>query len=273
MGNHETVDGLDKFDTTIVVKCPAVEAEALNKHEVFISQAEVAVVKQSSFLYNKGVRSYTLTKPSLLRYNLNLPLTEDRTIANIYSAQSEIGRHITGSDDTELIEHVLTADPDSCLEGSISFSLYSHSKAFRETALRLYRQSKLKMEGALKPVQEAQLLFESGIPWTALSPKEQVQFEKSIRIIGLMLRDDVSNITWRFSSKMPVSQLGCVASMSGETALISTEVFSIGFNMLVGTMYEEAVHIKKGYIDNSRGMQNFLLNELVRYGVDAHETN
>lgn len=94
-------------------------------------------------VYYRGQRAHDLPekKPSLFTYNIigKLELTEDRTIKNGYSMNSEIAKAVAMSDNAEMIRKVLTA-PDGTLEKELDFS-YSYVEP-SETFKEVVRQNK-----------------------------------------------------------------------------------------------------------------------------------
>ena len=50
------------------------------------------------------------------------------------------------------------------------------------------------------------------------------------------------------------------------TIYISERVFHMGTKMLTGTLYEEYTHLKHGYMDCTRDMQNYLIDTIMSLG-------
>ena len=87
-------------------------------------------------MYYRGVRARKLEKRSLFRYDVleHLTLTEDRTIANTWSADGEVRRALLGRvEDEGILGAVVTARDNESYESKLSFDSdeYAHvSRAF-----------------------------------------------------------------------------------------------------------------------------------------------
>ena len=69
---------------------------------------------------------------------------------------------------------------------------------------------------------------------------------------------DLSKVT--FVLELPESKLG-LYDLEDEHIYISRSLFEGGMPRLVGTLYEEWLHMTKDYDDNSREMQNALVDK------------
>ena len=97
-----------------------------------------ALPGESKSLYYRSLKVHALDKPSVMTWNIlsEARLTEDRTLASIYTTQFVIATHVVMSDDEELIEAVVTADKDHW-EHDIEFpSWVSPSAAFKRFMAR-----------------------------------------------------------------------------------------------------------------------------------------
>jgi hypothetical protein len=106
--------------TTIVVVWSDLDAAFKNKNEIFIdgdapiltssSKVEVIDMPASHFFY-RGIRAHKLNKPSRATYNIlaEQQLTEDRTLANVYSAKSLIRQLWLQETNPFILETLLSA--------------------------------------------------------------------------------------------------------------------------------------------------------------------
>lgn len=130
--------------TQIVVDLEAFDLAYANRDEIFLPQAQrtgtgVQVVKgNSEFIYWRGLRVYKPSKPTRFTYNflVMLRLTEDRTLAAEYYANSALAEHVIKSEDESFIESIVTCG-DGFWESGLDYPAYmSPSRAFHNVMLR-----------------------------------------------------------------------------------------------------------------------------------------
>lgn len=121
----------ERFQTFLPTEQDGLQVAAENSYAT-------AYDKASKYLYYRGMRVFTLPKPSLFTYNVKtqLELTEDRTLAKVHLANYYIERLILGSDNKEFIKKVLRAQPPD-FESTLNFSYESSkpSDTFRRAAI------------------------------------------------------------------------------------------------------------------------------------------
>ncbi|MGA0608868.1 hypothetical protein [Caldimonas sp. KR1-144] len=220
------------------------------------------------FFY-RGVRVQTFPKSGLFTYNEtgHLELTEDRTVKHQWMPAHRIATALLRSDDEEILRTVLTAREDT-LEGVLDFDgwsvepsptflkvvgdLTAHKvSGINATALRVWKthtKSEIKpREITLTPVQrkslERAITFCEGCGWPVSAYPIKVVEALGDGVLGL--------------------------AESG-TIFVSERVFEIGgTKQLAATLIEEFLHLRHGWKDCTRELQNYLFEKVVSLGEEV----
>lgn len=250
--------------TYVCVHGAEIEAVHHERHKYFLSgtpihsDVDVEVYEgRSDCVYYRGIRAMELERPSLFTYNLlsERELTEDRTIKSEWSAKVDIALQWQASDH-DSVRDVLLA-PDGTYEHSFAFSEhYNVSEAF----LRCCEQYATDLARLNR---SAAAVYEKKRPATTFASKTLNDADAamldsavcSLRAAGIELKHHI----------VVVEHLGngVLGAARNDTILISYECFMRGDRTLIGTIYEEHVHLTYGHDDCSREMQNHLLDRLV----------
>lgn len=105
--------------TTFEFECPNMTDAYNNRHEIFIAEGKEIVFEtddftaykgKSMFFYYRGVRAYSLQKPTAYTYSFkNIELTEDRTIKSEWNARYQLssyfGREATAVQINHMLDH------------------------------------------------------------------------------------------------------------------------------------------------------------------------
>lgn len=216
----------------------------------------------NNFAYYRGVRALQLQQSSMLTYSVlsDLEITEDRTVKNGYQLHNAVAREIVKSEDRELLERVLTADSDS-FEGRLDLDIWqTPSEIFlrtleeitfrrcgNSTALRLYKKHRKRVlepdRTPLNRIEEIQLR-------RALDFCEGMNYP--IQDYPIVVTADLEDLVWGRAYE------GCI--------YINRSAFQAGTKIVAGTLIEEYLHLKHDLRDESRELQNHLLNALVSQG-------
>jgi hypothetical protein len=225
----------------------------------FIATKEVEVFKgKSQWIYYRGVRVHKLRTPSIYTYNLlkEQELTEDRTLKSEWNATFTLSTILPSIQNTEFCETFL--DPEvKKYENSLSLSYCgAPSKEFLN-ALRLF-SSNAKLGQDAKEMLSKFTLPEDELTIT-LTEKQCREVEEACRMLHVLncyiLREEII-----FVDNLGAGVLGCVRD---RRIYISRQCLSNGKDFLAITLYEEWVHLKMGYLDESRGMQQFLFDKIL----------
>ena len=219
----------------------------------------------SHFVFYRGVRAYRLDQPTQFTYNIQkkVDLTEDRTIKYSWGITAAIRRGLCESVETQVIKKAVTA-PKGTFEHQLDFEGVEPSKPFLSIVSELARNFDSSLSrSALKASQVwiMDQLHDQATPM-ALSELERTRLEKAATFcerLGFAVRE------------YPI----IVSEFLGEEVLgrahegkiyISKRTLMMGTKMLAGTLIEEFIHLRHSLYDETRTMQNFLMDTIVSLG-------
>lgn len=260
--------------TVIEVRCPelmeAFEKRTAfmldpNQKPLFVTQGMEVYPGRSNGIYYRGVLIGQTDLDHDLTYNLTsyVELTEDRTMKHQYIFDYAVaGAWLrAGEQQKHLLRTVITSERDS-FEGKLPWGSCPSepSESFLDTV------GELRREGAVV-LDRVRDLFDkykpqSGDPEEAeLTPQERRMLDRAVHTIRKSLGYDVARY-----KIIPCRSLG-----SGTFGLahrgrifISKRAFEAGQVWVTGTLLEEFGHLALSWRDESRDMQNSLLNLLAR---------
>lgn len=235
-------------------------SEPLEKHEaVWIHPGK------SEFVYYRGVRAYRLDTPSEYTYDIQrkVDLTEDRTIKHPWDINHAVRQGLCKSSDAKLVTKVVTA-PKGTFEQAFDFSGVEPSKEFLGVVSELTRNFDSRLNRSAQ--QAAQIWIMDQLHDTATAMKlndvDQARLDKACRFcesLGFAVRE------------YPI----IVSEFLGEEVLgraydgkiyISKRTLMMGTKMLAGTLFEEFIHLRHQLYDETRTMQNFLVDTIMSLG-------
>lgn len=232
-----------------------------------VGTIEVHTRPSQSFFY-RGIKVMELQKPALYTYNqtAKLELTEDRTAKDPYQVLYAIAREILAHGEKPMLEKVLIAD-DKCIEHHFDFHGWTSVEPSRDffatvntiqrhsvtkinhTALRLWRE---KGGGFVEPrrINPTNIQFET--------LQKAIGFcEKS----GFMLRDEYPIFIVETLGEGSVLAL---ADRGSKQIFLTETLFNQdGTKGVARALIEEYLHLKFGFTDCSREMQNYLFAKMV----------
>jgi hypothetical protein len=255
--------------TLITVECPQIEEAHLDQIEYFLSsppryEAEEvnihAQVGEGKTIFYRGVRVGQYKVPGLFTYNFTsaVRLTEDRTILVPSEVERSLIRGWAHCTDGEMITKMLNA-PEGTMEYSLNFGdCHSASQVFLDIAEAIV---KAPGRNANKTLRSLLVRTRNYAPWEWVDPSV-VQAKQLMRAeqFCLDMGYDTVDVTIRIVKNLGFQILGTVHR--GQIYL-SDQVFGMGTKMVAGTLLEEMIHIKHGFDDQSREMQNFLVDKIV----------
>lgn len=218
--------------------------------------------RHNPYGYFRGVRVIRLEKAGAMTYNVlsGLDLTEDRTAKNIYQFYGAIRDAVIKSDDSVFIAEFLQAPSDS-LEASIDLDTWmTPSEAFLQTletigfarcanrsAISLYKRHRKKTLSPdvtpLNRIEEMQLA-------SAIEFCEWARYP--VRDYEIVVTAGLDDNTWGLAYEGRI--------------YINRSAFAMGTKVVAGTLIEEYIHLRHKLRDESREIQNHLLNALVGMG-------
>lgn len=262
--------------TRIIVRGDDFESVFANGHLYILADEPQQVIGMTEVrnragydLFYRGVRVMQLPKPAKYTYNLNakLTLTEDRTVKNTWEVGGRIAQAVLQSKDDNFIRDVVTAS-DETFEGHLDFhgwgvsaspefiftvgeALSDRMSKVNATAMRVWQDA---TKQSIAPL-------EIGLTKTQLmSLNRALDFTATL---GFVIRD-------AYPIKV-VESLGdgTLGLAKDGVIYIAEKVFHAGgTKMLASTLIEEYVHLRHGYADLTRDLQNFLLDRLVSIGEE-----
>lgn len=258
-------------ETVIVVRGDAFRDVWARRSEIILDKTPILKHEgvhicpgASEYVFYRGVRAMKLDTPSLYTYNIQrkLDLTEDRTIKYSWDVAGAIKRAWMECEDERLIELVVTAQKGT-MECGLEFSGVVPSQAFLDTVRRLYRGFNPYLNRTAWESCRIWLMDKlHEEPQAKLSDLEAARLEKAISFcerIGFPVR------------QYPIH----VSEFLGEEVLgrahegrifVSKRAFLQGTKMLAGTLIEEFLHLTHRCHDETRIMQNILIDTICSLG-------
>ena len=223
-----------------------------------------AVAKKSdsdNVVYYKGMYTGTkLNRETFFTYDFvsHMTLTEDRTIKDTWYIEHHIIDLWTSNMSCDdLIKYLPKIAHDKYYENHFSPPSYP-GKAFIRACEHLVLHKRPMPTWALRAFVKSQPLGDR-LSKIKLLKHESVMLARACSILeysGVSL--DMSKIT--FVLELPERQLG-LYDIEDQHIYISRALFEGGMNRLVGTLYEEWLHMTKDVEDNSRQLQNLLIDK------------
>lgn len=267
--------------TTTVIVTGQLFAEAHSKRGEYLLETPALLVSDNvevrdsqgfSFFY-RGVKVHDLSRMGLYTYNSigRLELTEDRTLKEQYQAEYAARRAILRSTNKEFIRRCVTAAEET-LEGGMDYHGWSikPSAEFLETVGEAVSQRRFNVNAtAVKVWREC-----TKQPFTPneinLTRVQMVSLERSITFldgIGIRVR---GAYPIKFTDSLGDGVLG-LADQDAQTIWIAERVFEIGgTKQLAATLMEEYIHLRHGWADMTRDLQNFLFEKVISLGEELN---
>lgn len=257
--------------TIFYVKQPLVLDAYLNRSEIVLtsvplySNGKCELHRGSGkHVYYKGVRVMDLSEPT--RYTVNLTggciLTEDRTLSyGTYEVTNALNSIIRNSEDEDFIEEMVTV-PQGWYEHALAFNGPGCSEAFLRVVTRLREEFSSTLNQSTLRYYSDHVRKNLKPNTNELSEEEQKMLNRSIEVLGF-LGFDVS-----LYPIIVVDSLGegILGQAEHRKILLSKRAFEMGERMLMGTVFEEYIHLNRNYVDCERPMQNFLIDTLMAFG-------
>lgn len=224
--------------------------------------------RRSSHLFYRGVRVMDLPRPGLYTYNLNakLELTEDRTVRNQWEIGHRIAQMILQSSDDNFIRACVTAD-DNTLEGGLDYHGwgYAPSSQFIETvgeALsdRMFKVNPTAMRVWCETTKQKVRPREMGLT--------KVQLTSLQRAIAFCERMGYDVQAYEIKVVETLGDGGLGLAEDGVIYLAERNFTFGGTKTLAATLIEEFLHLRRGWKDCTRELQNYLFEKVVSLGEE-----
>lgn len=271
-GGGATTELIEPHENQTVIevrRCPELIEAFHNRREIMIEQAprwdlgDLQILdRPSDYLFYRGIRVGELPKRSAFTYNLIAPqtLTEDRTLRFSFSAFDAIATALrTQAGDERLLEQVLTARPGS-FEYEHLGSMLDGPGACTELMLDVLERLLADPAQAVVPGARALLhrhrdavaRYET-IELTGHERELLAEAIRQARSVGL----PIDRYPVVVVDELPYGVLGRALE---QQIVISRQCFVRGENCLLGTLIEEYIHLAHKFADESRALQDFLID-------------
>lgn len=239
-----------------------------DKPSLTIGTAEVRNRKGSAFYY-RGVKVMDLPSPGLYTYNVNtqMTLTEDRTVKSSWEIARHISKMVMQAEDTRFIRDVVTAE-DPYFEAQLDFHGWGHTvgEDFLKTVGDCLADKRTKVN------QSAMAVWKDATKQT-FAPK-QIELTSVQRQTMERALDFSATIGFSIRGTYPISVVESLGDNTlglaeDGTIFIAERVFGLGgAKMLAATLIEEYIHLRHGWGDMTRELQNFLFEKVVSLGEE-----
>ena len=225
--------------------------------------------QQTKSVFYKGIRVHESGTPFLFQWNFTreLELTEDRTLKHSFMVEHHLSRALIESNNAEMLHAVLTA-PKGTFEHGLMFTGMGTppSETFLQVVRECYNKDQTKVnESAVAVLRSYEKAAFRPTPLT-LSIVQGKMLEKAIHFCR-NLNLPVSDYSIKVVESLGESILGQAID---DTIYVSARVLETGgTKMLAATLMEEFVHLRYGYTDCTRELQQFLFDKVISMGEEA----
>jgi len=262
--------------TQIVVQGQDFEAVHADRHKYILEDApslsidtmEVRFRSGYDFYY-RGVRVLQFTRPLLYTYNDNqkLDLTEDRTVKHQFEVTHRIAKAVLKSTDVKFLRMVLTANED-VIEHDLDFHGWSvaPSTEFIQVVGEL-------IADRVTRINSTALKVYADVTKRTIEPDEKVLTPVQRKCLNKAL-DFLANIGFKIRDTYPIKVCeslgaGTLGMAANETIYLAERAFNLGgTKQVASTLLEEYLHLKHGYKDCTRELQNYLFEYLMSMGEE-----
>jgi hypothetical protein len=257
---------LKEADTIFTVEGPEIAEVHAERGKIFLHSEPWLILDgvevhrgRSDFIYYRGIRVHKLPKKSLFTYNIttNMRLTEDRTLASIFDANYKLSTRIPTATEPEYLEKVLNPEKD-VYEDQFDFSeAFEPSDEFLDALEKFSHNARLS-ENRLKILHQRRRTTPKDETFTPTEEEMAMVKEACEMLHPLKCYVEPSELVF-----MEHLGQGVYACVRGGHMLFSRQCLAQGRDFMAITIYEEWIHKKFGYTDESRGLQQFLFDKIL----------
>jgi hypothetical protein len=260
-------------ETWIVVSGEAIDAAHRQRHDFLLLDPPQIVtphadirLRPAKALFYRGIAVMKLAPGAKYTWNILSPLTltEDRTV-NQWEAQLTLVRAINALDDRELIEDILTTRREDAFEGSLDFnwSSVAPSESLKAALHSLNRHRAAEINPTALYVYKTRVHddlseIETFAP-DAVQAQQLARAMEFAKFLGFAVDDYQVVLIERLGKHL------YGAARDGKI-YITRNAFDAGTKIVAGTLIEEFVHLREGFKDETRALQDYLLNKVVTLG-------
>jgi hypothetical protein len=267
-------------DTVITVKCQELADVHDNWGNYFLGDrkplAEIGPLQifngPSTQMFFQGLAVGSIGSSSNYTYNLKegVTLSEDRILNNAFRVQCRIGKHVSQLENKGILSDIIASD--SPLEAQLNFctfSLAETSQAFRDV-VKEKRKKALPLQYGIVDLFKGddnvnELLHEE----VELTEREKRQLQAALDV----LKRGGYNIQW------PIAKIESsgddliygLADTKNKRILLRAKAFEHGQFELCTTVLEEHAHLETGHKDMTRGLQDWLMRQIITQICERNE--
>ena len=224
----------------------------------------------STWMYYRGLRVAKLNHPALFTYNVltQMDLTEDRTLKYDYTASLMACRALMLHATAPLLERAVCADK-TAYEYYLTWDAPQPSATYTDCVTRLLKAFDPRVNPTIAHMVRGNNLSEFvkdealGLDYTDTA--RLVKAKKFLAKMGFNIEEYPITVTEFLGA-------GVLGRAADGNIYISRRALMMGTKMLAGTVLEEYLHLKHHLVDETRQMQNFLLDALISVGERATRT-
>lgn len=234
--------------------------------DVVVGKTEIRRKASDGFFY-RGVRVLEFQKASMLTYNTleEMVLTEDRTIKHTYQAQEVMSRAISNCRDKDILRKALTCDK-SWMESDFSYGFHSPTDEFFEVIEEAIKDKITKINTSAYNIYKVKMKAAAGVTRMRPSKVQEKMLQKAIDFC-VKIKFPVDEYEIVLAADLGAGVFG-MAEIDHKLILLAAKAFEGGTKQVAATLIEEWIHLKKGFFDESRNMQDYLLEQLVSMGEE-----
>lgn len=224
----------------------------------------------SEYAYYQGIRAYTLPTKSKFTYNLKTQqkLTEDRALANWWSAQLDITWALASCDNKDVLESVIINNPENgedWLEAGFSFDNLHTGAALNElVGFHIRNKTEGLNKTLLKEAMNRSLL--ESIPEEYahnLSPEDVTTIKDAIEMV-LRAGFDTTSYTIGVVESLGEGETSWAA---GDKIYVSRLAMDAGAKKVAAIILLSILKIENGLYTESAEMQDFLLDLVIKLAM------
>lgn len=220
--------------------------------------------QKDDYLFYRGIRTNPVGAPTRFNFNMKkeIQLTEDRTIGSMFRVQTAMAKMVVQElTDENLLYNILLSEQGH-FEYRMDLDWLPSSERPSDAFMRVVQSHRFSHRINPSAVvvwkkfnEDPKKEYES----FTLRPDEEQMLDQADALLELLdAKIEYENV--RFVKTLGPNVLG---RYERGKILISRDAFDQGVLILAGTLYEEYLHAEHGLLDESRSMQNYLLNRLI----------
>lgn len=276
-GTHyeETGEVVPNNNTKVIVEGEEFYSEYKSKHKFMLDGTPIYENRFLEFhegstnsIFYKGIKVAEVNKPLKYTYNIKsgLVLTEDRTLKNEshFFSFDFADMLMTGTENQDILDNIVKCG-DNFLEYDIYYRYTSISPTVRDM-VRSYNKDYGKLiPKDLKDLCAISLDDElASEEASSMTPLQDIQLTKAIKFLkGIGM--DVEQYNIKYVKDLGANRVG-MADIKRGIIYVGEQAFKQGTKYLAETLMEEYVHLKHKCSDETRHMQDILLNYTISIG-------